>query len=246
MRSAQAQPAGHPMMRRVELLPPRFVQRRRERRSVALIALGGLLVVLLLILWWFMLQQSIRAEQENLTAVESHNAALDAQVAELQRFAELDGEVTEKRAALQTVMKGDLDWPALLTEVALVVPGEVWLTNMTASAGQAEGSAPVGTETAPIRVSDEESLGRIQFQGSSLSLPGVAKWLLRQEATDEFAAAWLNSASEAEASSGTTGGGVPVVTFDSTLELSRIAASDRFAGGSLTDEAPATEDGGGP
>lgn len=232
-------------MRRVQLLPPRFAQRRRERRTIASISVAGLILVLLLVVWWFMLEQSIQTAQQELATVQERNAQLETQIAELQRFADLDAEVTEKRTALQSVMAGDLDWPALLTEVALVVPGEVWLTNMTASAGQAEGATPVGTETAPIRVAEKETLGRVQFQGSSLSLPGVAKWLLRQESANEFAAAWLNSATEATTSTETPGG-PPVVTFDSTLELSGASASERFTGDTLALHEKRSDDRDGP
>ncbi len=78
-----------------------------------------------------------------------------------------------------------------------------------------------------------------------MSLPGVAKWLLRQESADEFAAAWLNSATEATTST-ETAGGPPVVTFDSTLELSGASASERFTGGPLALDEKRRDDRGGP
>jgi Tfp pilus assembly protein PilN len=134
--------------------------------------------------------------------------------------------VNDKQAALSTVMAGDVDWPAVLTELAMVVPGEIWLKNLTASAGQTEGATPVGTETAVVRVSEAQPFGRIQFQGTSLSMTGVAKWLVRLGAVKEFEALWLNGATESDFTEG-----VEVVDFDSTLELNDRAASDRFQEG---------------
>ncbi|MDQ3532896.1 MAG: hypothetical protein M3456_11090, partial [Actinomycetota bacterium] len=100
--------------------------------------------------------------------------------------------------------------------------------------GTAEGATPAGTETAPVRISEETPFGRIQFQGSSLSLPGVAKWLIRQQSVDDFSAVWLNSATETPADEATSA--VPLTTFDSTLELSATAASRRFEQGAGSSE----------
>jgi Tfp pilus assembly protein PilN len=151
------------------------------------------------------------------------------------RNAALEAEVQAKRQALNTIMAGDVDWPAVLTEIAMVVPGEVWLTNLTASAGQTEGATQVGTETAEVRVSNRQPFGRIQFAGNSLSMPGVAKWMTRLESVREFFAVYLNNASKADAApageEGSGGAAVDVVTFDTTLELSNKAASGRFQRG---------------
>lgn len=214
------------MMRRIDLLPAVYAERRRQRRNVTSVLIAGLLILLLLIGWWFFLGMQINDAENELAEVQAENAALEAQIAELQRFANLAAEVEAKRTALQTVFAGDVDWPALLTEIAMVVPGEVWLTQLTASAGTTEGASPVGTETAAVRIDDDEPFGRIAFNGTSLSMPGVAKWMLRLEGVREFFAVYLNNASAAESGDG----GVATVTFDSTLELSNKAASRRFQG----------------
>jgi Tfp pilus assembly protein PilN len=217
------------MMRRIDLLPEKYAARRRERRNISLILISGVLVFLLLLFYWIILGSQISTEEDNLRAAQQTNAQLQAQIAELQRFADLDAEVTAKRQALQTVMAGDIRWPGLLTEIAMVIPGEVWLTNLAGSAGMTEGAAPVGTETAAIRISNKTPVGRIQFSGNALSFPGVARWLIRQGTVDAFSAIWLNSASAAAPTEGVPG----IVAFDSTLELGEDALSDRFQGGRL-------------
>ncbi|MDQ3784148.1 MAG: hypothetical protein M3360_04625 [Actinomycetota bacterium] len=227
-------PQNQGLMQRIELLPPRYAQKRRARRNIGFVALGGLVVLAALVVWWVLLGGQVADAEAELAVVQSRNAALQAEIDELQRFAELSDEVTKKRSALQTVMASDVDWPSLLTEVAMVVPGEIWLTSMTASAGKVEGATPVGTETAAVRISEKAPFGRIQFQGSSLSMPGVAKWLIRQQGVDDFSAVWLNSATEAPADGAT--GAVPLTTFDSTLELSESAASGRFEKGAGSSE----------
>jgi Tfp pilus assembly protein PilN len=217
-------------MKRIDLLPQRYAEQRRQRRNLALVVVAGMVALLLLIGWWFMLGLQIGDAEDQLAEVEATNAQLEAEIAELQRFADLEAEVQAKRQALRTVFAGDVDWPAILTEIAMVVPGELWLTNLVASAGQTEGATQVGTETADVRVSNQEPFGRMQFQGHSLSMPGVAKWMLRLESVKEFFAVYLNTAAKAEAEGG-AGAAPDVITFDSTLELSDRAASGRFQRG---------------
>ena len=211
------------MMRRIDLLPQGYVEQRRERRTTVSVVVAGLLLLTLLIGYWVMLAVRIGNEEDRLSQVQARNQQLQAQIDDLQRYAEMDAEVKSRTASLATVMAGDVDWPGVFAQIAMVIPGDVWLTNLTASAGQTEGATQVGTETAPVRVSDEEAFGRMQFQGKSLSMPGVAKWLVRLGTVKEFNALWLNNATEGEES-----GGTKTLTFDTTLELDSRSASDRF------------------
>lgn len=211
------------MMRRIDLLPPAYLQRKRERNALLFVAIGAIVAILLLIGWWFWLGLQITDAENELAQVQQVNAELDGRIAELQRFVLLQNEVDQKRTNLQTVMVGDVDWPGVLAEIAMVIPSEVWLTNLQGSAGQTEGATQVPTETAPIRISELEPFGRIQFQGESLSMPGVAKWMLRLESVDSFFATYLQSATGAEAEAGQT-----TFQFSTSIELSDEGASGRF------------------
>lgn len=212
------------MMRRIDLLPPAVAQRRRQRRNLAALIAGGLVVIALLLGWWFMLGGQIADAEQDLEEVRAQNAQIEAQIAELQRFADLAQEVEDKRTALQTVMAGDISWPSVMTELAMVIPGEVWLTSM--SGASAAGGQEVGTETAPIDINAKTSVGRITFQGTSLTMTGVAKWLIRLALPNEFRAAWLETATKGGATTG-----VETVTFSNTVELSEKAVSGRFQRG---------------
>jgi hypothetical protein len=108
--------------------------------------------------------------------------------------------------------------------VAMVVPGEVWLRNVQASAGTTEGATPVGTESAAVDVAQEQPFGRITFEGTSLSMPGVGKWMIRLGGVKDFQAVWLNSATESAGEAGAPS----TVDFSSTLELNDKSASLRF------------------
>jgi Tfp pilus assembly protein PilN len=215
------------MMRQMDLLPATIAEKNRERRTMALVIMAGLGLLLALVAWWFMLGGQVSSANSDLQAVQQRNAELQAQINELQRFADLEAEVQAKETALKSVMAGDIAWPSVLTEVAMVIPGEVWLTDFIASAGLTEGATPVGTETATVRVSKVAPAGRIQFQGGSLTMPGVSKWMIRLAGVKGFGAVWLNSAKETEGQEGAT----PFFEFDSTIELNAKALSKRFLRG---------------
>jgi Tfp pilus assembly protein PilN len=215
------------MMRQIDLLPASYAEKRRERRTLSLVIGAGLLVLLALVAWWLSLGGRISEATAELADAQERNGQLESQVAELQRFAELEAEVKAKEAALKSVMTGDVAWPSVLTEVAMVIPGDVWLTDFVASAGITEGATPVGTETAPVRVAEDAPTGRIQFTGGSLSMPGVSRWLIELAQTRGFSAVWLNSATEATTGEATS----TFIEFDSTIELNDKALSGRFLEG---------------
>jgi len=215
-------------MRRVDLLPAIYEQRRRERRNFFLVIIGGLVVLVLLIGWWLVLGFQVGAANEDLADRQARNSELTAEIAELQEFADLETEVQTKTTSLQTVMAGDLDWPALMTEIAMVIPDDVWLTSLSTSAGQTEGAAVVPTETNPIDIDAREPFGRILFDGEALSMRAIANWLIRLETVDEFLAVYLGSASGGEEEA--------TFNFTNTIELGQDAVSGRFQEGVLDED----------
>lgn len=217
------------MMRRIDLLPASYAEKRTQRRNLGFAVVSGLVVLGLLLVWWVTLAGQVADANSDLDAVESRNRTLQAEISELQRFADLQAEVQGKETALSAIMAGDIAWPSLMTEVAMVIPGEVWLTNWAASVGETEGAAPVGTEAAEVRISGKPPVGRISFTGKALSMPGIAKWLIRLEDSGSFSAAFLENASEADTEEeGTT---TKVIDFTNTVELNKKAFSKRFLRG---------------
>jgi Tfp pilus assembly protein PilN len=203
------------MMYRFDLLPASYAKKAAERRKVGIVAIVGLGLAFSMLVWWFMLGGKINAAKTELADAQARNAGLQTQIAELRKYDELALEVQDKAGNLLLVFEGDVAWPSMLNEVAMVTPGEVWLESLTTSAGTTEGSAPVGTETAEIRVADGAPFGRIQFTGKSTTMTGVGKWMMRLSSVKEFQAVWLNSATKTEATENT----VEFIDFDSTIEL---------------------------
>jgi len=221
------------MMHRFDLLPARYALKAAQRRNLGIVAIVGLGLALVMLTWWFMLGSQINTAKEDLQVAQTRNSQLQREIAELRKFDELALEVQDKAGNLLLVFQGDVAWPSMLNEVAMVTPGEVWLENLTTSAGVTEGAAPVGTETAEIRVADESAFGRIQFTGKSTTMTGVGKWMMRLASVEEFQAVWLNSATKADADDA-----VEVVDFDSTIELNAKSSAllrslEELAGGNV-------------
>lgn len=214
------------IMQGADLLPQTYGLKRRQNRTVSLVALVGIALLALVVLWWVSLGSKVSSEEQRLSEVRASNASLEAQSNELQPFASLEAEVLAKTGALQTVMAGDIYWPSVLTQVSALIPDEAWITTLTGSAGATEGSTPVGTEGASVRIAEEPSTGRIQFTGQALTMASVAEWIERMDSSKAFNAAWLNSATE---TIGVSGQG-STFQFDSTLELGSDALSQRYQG----------------
>jgi len=212
------------MMHRFDLLPARYARQAAQRRNLGLVAITGLGLAVIMLTWWFMLGSQINDAEQELVVAETRNAELQRDINELRQFEELALEVEDKAGNLLLVFAGDVAWPSMLNEVAMVTPGEVWLESLTTSAGTTEGSAPVGTETAEIRVSDEPAFGRVQFVGKSTSMTGVGKWMMRLASVEEFQAVWLNSATKTDETETT----VEFVDFDSTIELNTKSKSSEL------------------
>ena len=213
------------VMRGADLLPQTYGIRRRQNRTVSLVALAGIALLALVVLWWISLGSKVGSEEDRLSEARATTAGLQAQSDDLQRFARLEAEVLAKTGALQTVMAGDIYWPSVLTQVSALIPEEVWITTLTASAGLTEGATPVGTEGAAVRIAEEAPTGRIQFTGQALTMEAVADWIYRMGSSKPFNAVWLNSATGAAGA-----GQVETFQFDSTLEMGTDALSQRYQG----------------
>lgn len=210
------------MMRRIDLLPTTYAEKRRERRNIGLVMLAGLAVLALLLFYWVVLGTRVNHKKTELRAIEASNAQLETQIARLQEFQALADELAAKQAALVQVTALDVDWSALLTEVALVTPSDVWLTQLSGSRLGSEGETPAGTETALVRINKNAPTGRITFSGRALDMPDVATWLMRLQDVRGATAIYLSNAIEEKLEN------QEVITFENTVELTQKVLSKRF------------------
>ena len=157
-------------MRAVNLLPRDEVKRSFEaKRGVVFGAAGGAaLVTVLLVTMTMSASGAIGEKQAELDAIRAEIAAIPAPVAHA--AGNDDALVAAKGArvgALSSALTSRVPWDRVLRQVSLILPEDVWLTNLTAS-------APVASATAPA-----ETASGFTLTGSTYSQNGVARFLSR-------------------------------------------------------------------
>lgn len=204
---------------RINLLPPEIYERQRaRRRTFAVIAIG--LILLAAIGGFYVLQVlNLSRIEEDITAQEAENAALQQQINELQEVAQLQTEIESTRQLLSGLLSDRLLWSGILRDISLVIPGEAWLDSLTGSttvaaeAGVAPGEAAAGPAAGLV--------GQISFSGFAFDHRDVALWLSRLEDVRGFVNPWLANSTKSPI------GATEAVQFTSSVDLSEQALARR-------------------
>jgi Tfp pilus assembly protein PilN len=203
-------------MTQVNLLPSEIRQRQRSRRTTALVALAGAVVVGFVLFLYVLQGLQLSKVNDDLDAQEQTNARLQAQVNDLQRFAEITSTLQERKKLLEQTLAGTVPWSGVLHDLSLVTPDKMWLTSMTGDLTQSSGAtAPPPGTTGTVA---PQLVGSIQFAGDALDSKTVALWLTKLEEVDGWVNAWLSQAQK------TTINTTDVFSFDSSVDLSKAAA----------------------
>jgi Tfp pilus assembly protein PilN len=217
-------------MTEVNLLPPEFRRRHRSRaltRQVVMVAAAALLLLIVV----FVYESSrLSSAQDELAAQNAHNAELTAQISNLQRYANLQTELTTKKELVTDLEQGVVQWSGVLHDLSMVMPSDVYLTSMT---GQIT-LGPGGWETS---ASASNLIGVMQFQGVALNFPNVALWIDKLVDVDGWANAWVTTAAASSNSEGQSQGqsqsqqsqSVQGVQFNGTVDLTPESAENGTA-----------------
>lgn len=206
--------AGAPLgkgERRISLLPREVTLRREQHRQAVLVSTAVGALAVLLILLWVLAGSRLADEREKADVAEARAAQLEQQAAALRDITALDEELDRRAAGIQAALAGDIAWTRFIQEVATVMPGDVWLTNFTASKGEA---APV--EGAPA------NLGSANFSVMGFDHTSTARWLMRMGGLPSLSGLWVPSSNK-------TIGPPTTVTFSSSAGITPAAASGRDA-----------------
>jgi Tfp pilus assembly protein PilN len=205
-------------MRQINLLPREILERRRTRQMTLILAagIGGLIALLLLIT---IIQASrLSGARSRLERRQAENRKLQAQVAQLSRFSDLQKQLANKQDLLSALTTDEIRWSVILSDIATVIPADVWLTNLTGTGQAGAGGTTAGTN----------SFGQVSFSGCTLLPPdgthlAVGKWLVRIGIPKEFLNPYLSLSSK--------GANTCPVNFSSTVSLSDTALRKNQRGG---------------
>jgi Tfp pilus assembly protein PilN len=172
-------------MRAVNLLPRQHVVQTRERpNTVALVAaLGGGIVLLVLVAGFLLANRSVDRQRQALATAKAVLAVTPANKmsAETQAYRKTVLSQREERSlALAAALGKRVTWDRILRRIALVTPGDVWLTKVNGSVplvpaipGAAPTTTPPASSALPATPTELTILGKTYSQAS------VARFLER-------------------------------------------------------------------
>jgi Tfp pilus assembly protein PilN len=196
-------------VRAVNLLPRDQAQRTIKKESLPVLigACSGILVAALLGAMFMMGSGKVAAEQRNLDDVNRQYQALPppppGPSAAQQQLA---GEQSPRVAALSTALSSRVAWDRIFREFSLVLPGDVWLTTVTAK-------SPVSPATNAASTAGTGVPSEFTIQGRTYSHDGVARLLSRLQVVPDLTNVQLMS------STLSTVGGQDVVDFSIAADI---------------------------
>lgn len=155
--------------RRITLLPREVaVVRAQRRQNVGAGLAVGALAALLLALWAARAGQ-VNEEQDAAEEAETRTAALQREQAQLANTTGLNSDLTQREGQVAAVLANDIAWTRLFSEVATVMPSDVWLTAFTGTSSPAS----------------------VSFTAQGFDQTSTARWLLRTSDMRSLSAVWV-------------------------------------------------------
>jgi Tfp pilus assembly protein PilN len=165
-------------MRPVNLIPPE--ERRGDRaptRTGALpyVILGALVAVLAGVAMTVLTSNKISDRKAEVATLEAQRAEAQARADALQPYADLANLATQRSSTVTSLAQSRFDWDRVLRELSLVIPDDVWLTQLG------------GTVTPEVQLADAPQVSlRDQVPGPALAIVGCG-------ASHEAVASFLQS-----------------------------------------------------
>jgi Tfp pilus assembly protein PilN len=190
-------PADIPLMRAFNLLPREEARTVKEGASSpvpqVLVALAGVLVFAVLAALYLMAGTDVTAKKGQVEDLRAELAAYQATAQQQQqpsvedKSAALANERVGRTNALASALGKRLAWDRLLSEIALVIPDEV-------SVSQIQGSSPASAATAAS--ADGSPVTNLTIIGTTADQASVAEFMARLSVVRQLMAVRLESASE--------------------------------------------------
>jgi Tfp pilus assembly protein PilN len=182
-----------PLMRAFDLMPKEVAREKKKGRlglAQVLVALLGLAVVAGLASGYLFMSARATTNQGKVDDLRAKLAALEVPAEErAEANAALAGEGQTRATALAAALGGRVAWDRILRELSLVLPEDVWLTQLSASTPNAGGTA-----SAPA-ASPAAAPNSLSLTGMAERQTSVARLLARLQSLPEFATVDLQSSS---------------------------------------------------
>jgi Tfp pilus assembly protein PilN len=175
-------------VRAVNLIPRDDRRQRGQSQRENPVLIGGVagtvLVTAIIAAWFLTASAGVADHQKRRDAAQAELAATPVPPPTVPEASALEQEKTARVAALSTALAGRLAWDRLLREFSLVLPDDVWLTQLSAQ-------APGATAAAGFSIS-----------GKTYSHDGVARLLARLAIVPHLTGVQLQHSSAEASTSG--------------------------------------------
>ena len=208
-------------MSQVNLLPPELRQRQTVRRRTGMVLAAGAAVLALIGGFYYLQTMNLSHAKDDLSAQESINSGIQAQVSELTKYADLQSQLAAKKALVASLYANEVSWSSALIDVSRIIPANSYLSNLTAALTSTTSSA--GTVPSTATGGTTALVGNMSFTGVALEADTVASWLTRLEQVKGWANPWANTLQE-------SGPFTRIYSFDSGIDLTTDAETPRGRG----------------
>jgi Tfp pilus assembly protein PilN len=195
-------PPAVPLMRAFDLMPKEETREKGARVGLAKIAVALLGLVLLagLAAAYLFTGAGVMSKQGKLDDLRAQLAELEVPAEEPTPDASaLAGDGQARTTALSAALTTRIAWDRVLREVSLVVPEDVWLTQLSAST---PGAAQGGAGAAPAVTTGSTSPNSLAAVGFAGSQESVALFLARLESIPELTSVQLQASTRTESETG--------------------------------------------
>ena len=197
-------------MRAINLIPPE--QRRGEHAPLrsgplAYIVLAGLLLVLAGVTALVLTNNEIGERESDVARLEAEDAAAAAKAERLSAYTQFRDLSEQRVATVASLADSRFDWERVMRELSLILPKDVWLVGLTASASSGEGSGSGGGGASGLRGASPGPA--LELTGCANGQEGVAGFVTALEDIDGVTRVGVQSSElpEKEESDGGGGGG---------------------------------------
>ena len=166
-------------MARINLLPREILEKRRFEQNIRYVAFAGVIVLVLILGVYAVLMLQVNSKRGELQDRQQLETELRAQAEAFRVFEEKESELRARQELADAALAGRINWGRLANELSLILPSDVWLTQLSC-----------------------DELNGVALQAYAIDTPddvpdvghkAVAKTLVRLADLEQIRSVWLNS-----------------------------------------------------
>lgn len=202
-------------MTRINLLPREILERRKYERYYPWVIIFGIVVFTIVFLAWAILGLQVGARNRSLQQDQETATQLEQQAQAFAVFEKKEEELTARKETVEFALKGRVRWGRIVNELSLVLPSEVWLTQLDGL--QSTDNGPYDSETGeyvgfPASMTLTGQTPDTDASASNEGYKSLAKTLVRLNDLPSLYNVWLSEATVGEYPTNPATDEIPVTT----------------------------------